>query len=75
MVDAIEEGLGPSGINAHSTRSQSTTVALLRGVGVNHILRAADWAGTNTFANHYLKQHREGESTFARSVLGGAKNC
>lgn len=72
VVDAIEEGLGPSGINAHTTRSISTTVALLKGVGLENILKAADWSGSSTFANHYLKEYRERESLFGRAVLSGS---
>ena len=75
VVDAIKEayeGSTPGHVKAHSTRSVSTTVALLKGVSLENILRAADWSTESTFANHYLKEYRTAETEFARAVLGAA---
>ena len=42
-------------IEAHSVRSAATTYALLKGVQVQHIMEAADFASLNTFINHYFR--------------------
>lgn len=73
IVDAIKESLDERDggtIRAHSTRSVSTTVGLLRGVPLSSILKAADWSSECTFARHYLKEYRDRDGEFARSVLG-----
>ena len=74
IVDAIKQGLDSNArIGAHSTRSTSTTTALLKGVSVANIIRAADWAGSSTFARHYLREHREEEARFGTAVLQAAR--
>ena len=74
IVDTIKESMdNQSGVGtprAHSTRSISTTVALMRGVSLSSILKAADWSSECTFAQHYLKEYRDRDGEFARSVLG-----
>ena len=70
IVEVIRMGMeSGDNIKAHSTRSTSTSVALWKGVGINNILRAADWSSSSTFAKHYLKKFRNEDAEFARAVL------
>jgi hypothetical protein len=76
IVDCIQETLkstSPQEVHAHSTRSASTSVALLRGVSLANILKAADWSSGCVFAKHYLKETRDREGEFARAVLDTAR--
>ena len=74
IVDAINLGMdNTSRSRAHSTRSTSTSTALMHGVGIANILRAADWSGPSTFANHYLKDQRGQDAQFGRAVIGVAR--
>ena len=43
----------PVGVKAHSTRAQATSWAALVGVDPSRVYKAATWAGSCTFANHY----------------------
>ncbi|XP_054826487.1 uncharacterized protein LOC129323798 [Eublepharis macularius] len=43
----------PLEVRAHSTRSQASSAALLRGVPLHDICRAATWASADTFVKHY----------------------
>ena len=60
----------PGVIKAHSTRGTSTSVALLKGVGVDEICSSAAWATPNTFIKHYLMDVASG--SVAHSVLSTA---
>ena len=76
IVNTIETALvtpttGP--VTAQSTWSVSTSMALLWGVNIQNIIRAADCASASIFTNHYLTEHRERENEFARAVLGSAR--
>ncbi|KAK0413512.1 hypothetical protein QR680_006847 [Steinernema hermaphroditum] len=54
--------------SAHSTRSASTSAALLKGATCGQIMQAANWATSSTFERHY---HREPNATaaFQNAVL------
>ena len=58
-----------SRIKAHSVRSAATTYALLKGVNIEHILQAADWASPTTFINHYFRPGEGPGQSFAASIL------
>ena len=76
VVDTIQQAYGPGvvkGVHAHSTRGASTSMALWKGCGIENILKAADWSSTCTFARHYLREFRERDTVFTRTVLGSAK--
>ena len=62
-----------TGVKAHSVRSAATTFAFLKGVRVQHILEAADWASPTTFINHYFRPGEGPGQEFAASVLKGSK--
>jgi hypothetical protein len=75
LVDCIQEASKespPGHVTAHSTRGMCTSVALLKGVSMANILKAADWSSECVFANHYLKEVRAKEGEFASAVLGSA---
>ena len=72
IMDTIEATLvtatvGP--VQAQSTQSVSTSVALFGGVSIK-IIRAADLDSVSVFANHYLKKQCEREGKFTGAVLG-----
>ena len=84
IVEAISECVDPGsistrktnvkqGVKAHSTRSVSTSVALLRGCKIENILKAADWSSSSVFAKHYLRDVREKDAEFGRTVLRGSQ--
>ena len=56
-------------MNAHSVRLVATTYAMLKGVGIQHILDAADWSSTPTFINHYFKPGSGEGQAFAEVIL------
>ncbi|XP_078246058.1 uncharacterized protein LOC140704554 [Pogona vitticeps] len=60
----------PEGIRGHSTRSMATSTALLRGVDLPDICRAATWSKVSTFVTHYrLDLRAKKETSFGRAVL------
>ena len=60
----------PLGLHAHSTRAVASSTALLRGVDVPDICRAATWSTPSTFITHYrLDLRAKKETTFGRAVL------
>ncbi|XP_078240665.1 uncharacterized protein LOC144586384 [Pogona vitticeps] len=60
----------PEGIRGHSTRSMATSTALLRGVDIPDICRAATWSKVSTFVTHYrLDLRAKKETSFGRAVL------
>ena len=66
---ADEEDCRVLKLNAHSVRSVATTYAILKGVSIQHILEAADWATATTFVNHYFKPGTGEGQAFAAAVL------
>ena len=59
LVDCITWAYGQAGmelprVGAHSTRKTAASVACLRGVPVEEILQAADWASPGVFISRYL---------------------
>ena len=66
----LVKGDVPEGIRGHSTRSMATSAALLRGVDIPDICRAATWSRVSTFVTHYwLDLRAKKETTFGRAVL------
>ena len=64
----IREADQDKGINAHTTRSVATTVALQSGrLTMEDILQAADWSGPGVFLKHYYKPQFNPD--FGRTVL------
>ena len=60
----------PEGLRAHSTRAVATSMALLRGVDIQDICRAATWSNVSTFVTHYrLDLQAKNETRFGRAVL------
>ena len=68
-LNADEEDCQVLKMNAHSVRSVATTYAMLKGIGIQHILEAADWASSTTFINHYFKPGSGEGQAFAAAVL------
>ena len=69
----ISASLGPGerdGVRAHSTRGVAASVALLRGVSVPDICRAARWGSARTFARFYRMDMAS--DSFSRAVLCSA---
>ena len=59
LVDCIawaydQAGMDLPRVGAHSTRKTATSVACLRGVPMEEILQAADWASPGVFISRYL---------------------
>ena len=44
-------------------------MALWKGLGIGNILRSTDRLGSSVFAKHLLKEQRELEGEFGRTVL------
>ena len=60
----------PVGVKGHSTRAMATSTALLRGVDLSDICRAATWSRVSTFIKHYrLDLRAKREASFGRAVL------
>ena len=60
----------PEVLKAHSTRVLATSTALLRGVEVPDICRAATWSTPSTFVTQYhLDVRAKKEASFGRAVL------
>ena len=76
LVEAIRlayssKGLDPpEGIRAHSTRGASTSWAVTRGVSIQEVCMAANWASSSTFATFYRLD--VAAPTVAHAVLGVA---
>ena len=58
---------------AHDTRSLATSWALLQGVDLKQIMRAAFWSTETTFTSFYLKDVLSAETAFSLSLLNAAK--
>nr|XP_020662122.1 inactive rhomboid protein 2 [Pogona vitticeps] len=59
----------PEDLRAHSTRAVATSTALLRGVDIQDISRAATWYNVSTFVTHYrLDLRAKNETKFGRAV-------
>ena len=56
-------------VRAHSTRATAASVACLRGVPVEEILQAVDWASSSVFMSHYLHNV---PSAMQAAILGSA---
>ena len=54
----------------HSTRAASTSLASLRDVPLNTILKAAGWKSDNTFRRFYKRPIIEPTNTFSNSIHG-----
>ncbi|KZR99559.1 Tyrosine recombinase, partial [Daphnia magna] len=70
----IKTFLKTAGINteifsAHSTRSAASSLAVTRGLSIDRILQAGNWASQTTFGRFY---NRETTTTFAASVMADA---
>ncbi|XP_078247020.1 uncharacterized protein LOC144588309 [Pogona vitticeps] len=60
----------PENLRAHSTRAVATSTALLRGVDIPNICRAATWSSVSTFIKHYrLDLRAKNETRFGRAIL------
>ena len=60
----------PEGLKRHSTRSMATSTALLHGVDIPDICKAATWSRVSTFVTHYrLDLRAKKEMSFGRAVL------
>ncbi|XP_078242543.1 uncharacterized protein LOC144587068 [Pogona vitticeps] len=60
----------PENLRAHSTRAVATSTALLRGVDIPDICRAATWSSVSTFIKHYrLDLRAKNETRFGRAIL------
>nr|XP_020638367.1 uncharacterized protein LOC110073471 [Pogona vitticeps] len=60
----------PEGLKGHSTRSMATSTALLRGVDIPDICKAATWSRVSTFVIHYrLDLRAKKKTSFGRAVL------
>ena len=55
--------------SAHSTRSAASSLAVSKGISIDKILQAGNWATQTTFSRFY---NREQTTTFAASVLADA---
>ena len=44
-----------SRFGAHSTRSASTSAAVVKGTPMDTVLKAAGWSGGSTFSKYYMK--------------------
>lgn len=58
----------PEGLRAHSTRGVSSSWALLKGVSIEEICRAASWNSHHTFIRYYMLD--VSEPSFLQGVLG-----
>ena len=59
----------PGSLRAHSTRAIAPNWAAMNGVNLKHILEAADWRRSSTFAKFYLRDMSEDRGAFGRAVL------
>ena len=60
----------PEGLRAHSTRAMVTSTALLSGVDIPEICKAATWSTTSTFITHYrLDLWAKKDTAFGKAVL------
>ena len=57
-------------VQGHSTPAMSMSVAFGRGLSVNAIIQAVDWASSFTFGRFYLQGMLQECCAFQRSVLG-----
>lgn len=65
-------GLGPlEGLRAHSTRGMATSMALFKGVSVQNICAALNWASPHTYVRFYRLDITE--PSLAHSVLNVLK--
>lgn len=53
---------------AHSTRSASTSKAIMRGVPLSTIVKTAGWANAKTFEKFYHRKVKKGEQTFQQAI-------
>ena len=77
MVDCITWAYNQAGmelprVRAHSTRKTAASVACLRGVPVEEILQAADWASPSVFISRYLINV---PGAMQAAILGSAARC
>ena len=77
MVDCIAWAYNQAGIElprvrAHSTRKTAASVACLRGVPIEEILQAADWASPNVFISRYIINV---PGAMQAAILGSAARC
>ena len=57
-------------VKAHSTRAQATSIANLKGVPFENIMKAADWRQKSTFIRHYgLEVAGSSDGAFGRAVV------
>ena len=73
----LKDVLGKAGIDvgifsAHSTRGASTSAAVVAGVTVADILKAADWHSEFTFRRFYYRPTHD--PSFGRAVLSSFTN-
>ena len=62
-------GIDTEIFTAHSTRSASCSKASQQGVGLDTILKTANWANSATFAKYYKKNVIQEKETFGQAVL------
>ena len=77
MVDCITWAYSQAGIElpkvrAHSTRKTAASVACLRGVPIEEILQAADWASPTVFISRYMINV---PGAMQAAILGSAARC
>ena len=54
---AIEAG--KNAISGHSVRAAATSCAFEKGISIDNIIKAADWANDSTFGRFYLHAHKD----------------
>ena len=60
----------PEGLCGNSTRTVATSTALMRGIDITDICRAATWSSVSTFIKHYrLDLRAKNDTKFGRAVL------